>query len=69
MINLEYYMFINALIPLVIGFLLLKNPEIVFLGSKSEPTEEKLNKFKKIGKVLIVVGIVYALIGIVRLFA
>lgn len=61
-------MFINALIPLAIGFVLLKNPQIIFLGSKAEPTEEKLIKFKKIGKVLIVVGIVYLLIGTARLF-
>lgn len=62
-------MFINALIPLVIGFMLIKNPQIVFLGRKSEPTEEKLVKFRKIGKVLLVVGAVYLFIGIARLFA
>lgn len=62
-------MFINALIPLAIGFMLIKNPQIIFLGSKAEPTEEKLVKFRKIGKILIVVGVVYLLIGIARLFA
>ncbi|MFN8282946.1 MAG: hypothetical protein U0U67_07005 [Chitinophagales bacterium] len=53
--------YIDAIIPFVIGIMLLLRPSL-FTKSTGETREKTISKLKKIGFLLIVIGIIYSII-------
>jgi len=56
---------IDALIPGILGLVLLLWPQSVFVGSKATPTPAKLTLMRRVGGLLVAVGAVFLVIGLV----